>query len=154
MDYNFRIRRFRRVASPCQVCGRETFRGKRGGRRREFCSDACKQAQFRNKIASLLVPYLALRNVENTAAISIASKGVFRRRAWPIWLVGGCGLSAGLSRPIDPPLRRAIIDLEVGPEIRRKTSTSSPDKYLLPPDDDHWRIPDFLRRKRPEVGQC
>jgi hypothetical protein len=38
----------RKIAAPCRYCGREFFAGKRDGRRRQFCSNACRQAQFRN----------------------------------------------------------------------------------------------------------
>jgi hypothetical protein len=42
------LRPARKVAAPCQYCGREFFAGKRSGRTRQFCCNACRQAHFRN----------------------------------------------------------------------------------------------------------
>jgi hypothetical protein len=47
MHSNHRTR-VRKIAAPCRHCGTEFFAGKRNGRRREFCSNACRQAHFRN----------------------------------------------------------------------------------------------------------
>jgi hypothetical protein len=110
----------RKVASPCRHCGREFFRGKRDGRRRLFCSNACRQAEFRN--AEFGRRYQVpdpLRNAENNRANSVACKGenqgrgsIISRDGWPTNLLGGS--RHGTQGRLDSELRARIIEIEVG----------------------------------------
>jgi hypothetical protein len=102
-----------KIAGPCRQCGREFWSGKRSGRRREFCSNACRQASFRN--ADFGRRYRALdplRNTEKTAATSIAYQGEKQGRAFPLDLLGHGRRWPGPS--LDPELRRKIIRAELG----------------------------------------
>jgi hypothetical protein len=109
----------RKVASPCRYCGREFFAGKRSGRTRQFCCNACRQAHFRN--ANFEARYQtpgALRNAENNPANSVTCRGENRGRAFPIDLVGG-GFRWPGATVLDPELRRNIFAAELGGPLRR-----------------------------------
>jgi hypothetical protein len=153
---DLRPKRFRKIASPCAVCGKEFFLGRRGGRRREYCSDACRQVAFRNTGRFRPPPYVALRNVKNSPVVSTPSKGKNRGRAtarWPLDLVGG-RYRGSPSRNVAQAVRRIILSTEVGPEVRRPGPASTPAHYPPPPSDDPYHVPNFLdRRKRREVSQ-
>jgi hypothetical protein len=105
------LKPIRKVAAPCRCCGREFFVvGKRNGRRPEFCSDSCRQAEFRYaRYPSSRTP----KNAENIPANSVACRGENRGRAFPIDLVGG-GFRWPGATVLDPELRRQILDVELG----------------------------------------
>jgi hypothetical protein len=104
----------RKVAEPCRQCGQEFWFGKRNGRKRQFCSNACRQAHFRNaKTEARYQTPGALRNAENTPTNSMAYKGKKRGRAFPVDLVGG-GYRWPGAESLDPELRRRICDVELG----------------------------------------
>jgi hypothetical protein len=107
----------RKIAAPCRYCGREFFAGKRDGRRRQFCSNACRQAQFRNaEFARRYQVPDPLRNAENTPTNSMASKGKNRGRAFPVDLLGHGYRWPGSE--IDSELRRNILAVELGGALR------------------------------------
>jgi endogenous inhibitor of DNA gyrase (YacG/DUF329 family) len=108
----------RKVGAPCLQCGREFWRGKRNGRKRRFCSNACRQAYFRN--AEWDRRYQAsdpLRNAENSAEQSIACSGQNRGRAFPVDLVGG-GSFRWPGSGLDPELVRKILAVELAGPLR------------------------------------
>jgi hypothetical protein len=108
----------RKVAAPCRNCGREFFAGKRNGRRREFCSNACRQAGFRNaEFARRYQVPDPLRNVENTAANAVACEGENRGRGFPLDLLGH-GFRWPGATAIDPELHRNILAVELGGPLR------------------------------------
>jgi hypothetical protein len=107
----------RKVGAPCPQCGQEFWLGKRAGRKRQFCSNACRQAHFRN--AEFERRYQVpdpLRNAENPPEQSTACKAQIRGQAFPIDLLGhgfrwpGSGL--------DPDLRRKVISAEFGSRLK------------------------------------
>jgi endogenous inhibitor of DNA gyrase (YacG/DUF329 family) len=112
----------RKVGAPCPHCGREFWLGKRSGRRRHFCSNACRQAHFRNAEwdRRYQVPD-PLRNAKNNPTTSAVCEGKNRGRGsilspadWPIDLLGGCRRGSGL----DPELARKIIEIECGIRLK------------------------------------
>jgi hypothetical protein len=118
MDVNHR-KPVRKVAAPCRLCGREFFHvGSLGGRRQEFCSGACRQADFRNRKAGAPgYPTSRYETPQNSPTNSIAceaaaiGRGSFlSSRDWPIDLVGGCRRGSGLGRD----RWRKIIAIEIG----------------------------------------
>jgi hypothetical protein len=112
------VAKARVVAAPCRNCGQEFFIGKRNGRQREFCSNACRQSHFRNaEFGRRYQTPDPLRNTEKTAATSVACQGPQGGRAFPIDLLGG-GYRWPGSAPLDPDLRRKIVAAEL-PTRRR-----------------------------------
>ena len=108
----------RKVAAPCRYCGREFFAGKRCGRTRQFCCNACRQAHFRNaKIEARYQAPGALRNAENTPTNSVACRGENRGRASPVDLLGH-GFCWPGATVLDPELRRNILAVELGGALR------------------------------------
>jgi len=104
----------RKIACPCRHCGAEFFRGKRNGRRREFCSNACRQAYFRNAEFGRRYQVLdPLRNGENSPVIPKTSKARKRGRAIPLNVLGGHRWPG--AEPLDRELWRKIVRAEVGP---------------------------------------
>src|SRR5215470_8905459 len=119
MDLNHR-KPTRKIACPCRQCGREFFRAKRNGRRREFCSNACRQAHFRNaEFGRRYQTPDPLRNGQNNSTTSTTCKvenrgrgSIFSKSDWPINLLGHSSLR-GPSPSIETKLRRAIIEAEI-----------------------------------------
>ena len=105
----------RKVASPCQQCGQEFWFGKRSGRKRQFCCNACRQAHFRNPEFDRRYQVPApLRNAENTPINSMACKGKKRGRAFPVNLLGGGAFKWPGAATVDSELRRRIVETELG----------------------------------------
>jgi endogenous inhibitor of DNA gyrase (YacG/DUF329 family) len=107
----------RKVGVPCPECGREFWTSKRNGRRRQFCTNACRQAHFRNaEFARRYQVPNPLRNAENTSTNSVACKAEKRGRAFPVDLLGhgfrwpGSGL--------DPEISKRIINVELGRRLK------------------------------------
>jgi hypothetical protein len=122
MDLNH-LKTARKIASPCRHCGREFWLGKRNGRTRFFCSNACRQAYFRNAKSDrrFQIPD-PLRNAENSPAKSIAGRGQNRGRGsilsptdWPVDVLGGSRHSS--RGQLDSELRAKIIKSEIGGRI-------------------------------------
>jgi hypothetical protein len=106
-----------KVGVSCPQGGREFWLGKRYGRKRQFRSNACRQAHFRKvEFSRRYKRPDPLRNVENTPAQSTACKAQIRGRAFPVDLLGH-----GFKWPgsgLDPELRRKIINAEFGNRLK------------------------------------
>ncbi len=103
----------RKVGQPCALCGREFWAGKRKGRRREFCSNTCRQAAFRN---ASYYPTGRYEIAQNNPDKSIACKPVFGDRgaafSVPVNLLGGYRWPG--ATPVDRATLEKIIHREIG----------------------------------------